>query len=116
MHVCVSGLSDAQPHSDGDLIAAFAPADAPFNATAPVKVRRTHVCVDEVGVSCHWLGSLFTDGRPACAPQLQYLNESRRGGNAGGDRPCLRFHLLNLRDTYAFALLRGGPQAPVRAA
>lgn len=36
VRVCVSGLSDAKPSED--LIAAFAPADAPFNATAPIKV------------------------------------------------------------------------------
>lgn len=48
--------------------------------------------------------------------QLRYLNESRTIGEGGADgqQQCVGFHLLNLRDSYAFALLRGGPQAPVR--
>lgn len=63
--------------------------------------------------------------------QLKYLNETastgsssssnsssgqRQGdGHAGAAASCVTFRLLNLRDDYAFALLRGGPEAPVRA-
>lgn len=38
VRVCISGLSDPRPGED--LVAAFAPATAPFNATAPIKVGR----------------------------------------------------------------------------
>ena len=40
---------------------------------------------------------------------MKYLNETTTTTSQ-----CVRFRLLNLRDQYAFALLRGGPQAPVR--
>lgn len=45
---------------------------------------------------------------------MKYLNESSESQQQQGQQQCVTFRLLNLRDSYAFALLRGGPQAPVR--
>lgn len=53
VRVCVSGLSGPQPSNNvEDLIAAFAPADAPFNATAPIKVCMCVLC------TCVCMGAL----------------------------------------------------------
>lgn len=57
--------------------------------------------------------------------QIKYLNETTMAGSSSHQqhqdgqeaaaKTCVTFRLLNLRDEYAFALLRGGLEAPVRA-
>ncbi|KAM3571335.1 hypothetical protein VYU27_006628 [Nannochloropsis oceanica] len=84
VEVCVAQVPGADASTD--FIAAYAPADVDLHATAPVKLKYLH------------------EETSASLPASLYSSTGQG---------CVSFRLLNLRDAYSFAVMRGNVTSPL---
>ena len=126
-----------EPDAASDFLAAYAPAYADLHATAPVKVRREgrreggregedlKKRIQKKDANSlkhsHTSHTIFLPLSLFFSPitqQLKYLSEQTSSSlpsslYSSTGQGCVSFRLLNLRDSYSFALMRGNVSSPL---